>query len=139
ALAVVAPLGSRPADAAQRIYPEWSLAGFYSVDVPPGFVSVAGNFTFPMGSDTANLTINYDDSTNLTAGGLISVTIFSLKGGFTVDDAGVQHVHLAEAAKVPGFTFDGTVSPTGSEIAGTFTRADGALGIATGGSGPLTI
>jgi hypothetical protein len=138
-LAVLAPLGSRPAAAAARIYPEWSLGGTYSVDVPPGFASVAGNFSFPMGADTASLTINYDDKTKLNAGGLLSLTLFSLKGTFTVDDEGAQHVHLIEFAKTPGFTFDGVASDTGSEIVGTYMRSDGALGIAAGDSGPLTI
>lgn len=119
-------LGATAGTVSARIWPEWSLAGPYAPQVDPGFVSVAGSFSFPPGGDGSTLTLKYDSKARLTGAGLAGgLTIFSLKGTFTVDDAGVQHVHLQDIAKLPLFTFDGTVAADGSTIDGDYVRHAG--------------
>jgi hypothetical protein len=111
-----------------RIWPEWSLAATYAPQVDPGFVSVAGTFSFPPGGDGSTLTLKYDSRARLAGAGLAGgLTIFSLVGTFNVDESGVQHVHLADIAKTPLFTFDGTVAADGSTIDGAYVRHAGYL------------
>jgi hypothetical protein len=126
---------------AARIYPAWSFASSYTPAVDPGFKSVAGTFSFPLGGDSASVALAYDEQARIAGAGIAGgLTIFSFAGSFTVDAAtGEQHVHLADPAKRPLFTFDGIVSPTGADIAGTFTKADGYLDYPGAESGPLTL
>jgi hypothetical protein len=142
ALAATAVLAV-PAVARTRIYPAWSLAGAHELEVPPGFTSVSGEFRFPIAGKTATFSLRYEDKLRLSGTGLVDLdvgpTLFALTGRFTVDDAGVQHVHLADVAKPPLFSFDGTVDDATGDISGTFVREDGYLEIATGESGALTL
>lgn len=128
-------------EAGARIYPGWSLAGTYAPAVDPGFKSVAGTFSYPLGGDTASVALTYDERAALTGAGIVGgLTIYSLAGTATLDaGTGEQRVRLADTAKRPLFTFDGVMSEDGASIAGTFTRADGYLGYAGAESGPLTL
>lgn len=139
ALAAAALALSGEADA--RIYPGWSLATTYAPAVDPGFKSVAGTFSMPLGGDTASIALAYDEQARLTGAGIVGgLTIFSLSGTFSVDGTtGEQHVRLVDPAKKPLFTFDGVVSPDGADIVGTFSKSDGYLGYAGAASGPLTL
>jgi hypothetical protein len=122
-------IGAGAGTAAARIWPEWTLAATYAPQVDPGFVSVAGTFSFPAGGDGSTLTLKYDSKARLGGAGLAGgLTIFSLAGTWAVDELGVQHVHLADIAKSPLFTFDGTVAADGSTIDGSYARHTGYLG-----------
>jgi hypothetical protein len=128
ATVAAALLGATAGSVAARIWPEWSLAGTYTPQVDPGFVSVAGAFSFPVGGEGSTLTLKYDSKARLTGAGLAGgLTIFSLEGTWRVDELGVQHVHLEDIAKVPLFTFDGTVAADGSTIDGSYVRHAGYL------------
>src|SRR5262245_6696300 len=121
-------LGATAGSVLARIWPDWSLSGTYAPQVDPGFVSVAGSFSFPPGGGGSTLTLKYDSKARLTGAGLAGgLTIFSLEGSFTVDEAGVQHVHLEDIAKQPLFTFDGVVAADGSTIDGDYVRHAGYL------------
>ena len=125
---------------AARIWPEWSLAATYAPQVDPGFVSVAGTFSFPVGGDGSILTLKYDSRARLSGAGVAGgVTIFSLAGTFTVDESGVQHVHLVDIVKPPLFTFDGTVAADGSTIDGDYVRHAGYLDEPTEETGTMTM
>jgi hypothetical protein len=135
-----ASLAFAPAAGGVVIYPAWSLVGGYDTPVDPGFVSVAGSFQFPLDGGTATITLNYDDKAHVSGGGQSgNFTIFTLAGGFTVDPlTQEQHVHLADTAKKPMFTFDGVVSADGNSIAGTYVKHAGYLDYPGEESGPLT-
>lgn len=135
-----ASLAFAPAARGAVIYPGWTLVGNYDNPVDPGFVSVAGSFTFPLGGGTSSITLAYDDKANVSGGGESgNFTIFALAGGFTVDAVThEQHVHLADAVKKPNFTFDGIVTQAGDAIVGTFTKHAGYLDYPGEESGPLT-
>ena len=133
-------LGATAGSVAARIWPDWSLSGTFAPEVDPGFVSVAGTFSFPPGGDGSTVTLSYDPKARLTGGGIAGgVTIFALAGSFSVDDAGVQHVRLADVAKPPLFSFEGVVSSDGSTIDGEYVRLDGYLDEPLAGSGPMSL
>ena len=140
ATVVAALLGATAGSVAARIWPEWSLAGTYTPQVDPGFVSVAGAFSFPVGGEGSTVTLKYDSKARLSGAGLAGgLTIFSLEGTWRVDDLGVQHVHLEDIAKHPLFLFDGTVSADGSTIDGTYLRQAGYLDEPTVDSGEMSL
>lgn len=138
-LAAVLALAS--ADAAARIYPAWSPSGTYDISFDPGFLSVAGSYSFPLGGEPATLTLHYADDGGISGAGLAgNFTLYSVVGTYSVDPTThEQHVHIADPSAVPLFTFDGIVSPSGNSIVGTFTRKDGFLDYPGEESGPLTL
>ena len=136
-----AALALASADAAARIYPAWSPSGTYDISFDPGFVSVAGGFSFPLGGEPASITLHYEDAGGVAGGGLAgNFTLYSLTGSYSIDPTTrEQSVHLADPAKVPLFTFDGVVSPSGNDIVGTFTRKAGYLDYPGDEAGALTL
>jgi len=133
-------LAATAGSVAARIWPDWSLSGTFASQVDPGFVSVAGTFSFPPGGDGSTVTLSYDPKARLTGGGIAGgVTIFALAGTSNVDDAGLQYVHLADVAKPPLFTFDGVVSADGSTIDGDYVRLDGYLDEPIADSGTMSL
>jgi hypothetical protein len=135
-----AALAVAPPARGAAIYPGWTLVGDYDFDFDPGFISTAGTFNFPLGGGTSSINLNYDAKGNVSGGGVSgNFTLFSLAGGFTVDPTThEQHVHLADAVKKPQFTFDGTVSPAGDFIVGTYVKHAGYLDYPGEEAGPLT-
>ena len=138
---LAAPVVFAPADAAARIYPAWSVDGSYSTPFDPGFVSVAGNFEFPLAGATATVQLNYDEKARVSGGGVApNFTLYSLAGGFTVDPVTrEQHLHLADPEKKSLFTFDGVVAAAGDRITGPFHRSDRYLDLPGAESGTLTL
>lgn len=126
-----------PAAASARIYPSWAPASTYAASFRPGFRSLSGDFTFPVGDGTASLRLSYDGKGGLTGGGTVTTSTFldtfALVGTFSVDPAdGVQHVRLAEpVAKkaVPRLTFDGVLAADGGDLVGSMTRQGGFGGL----------
>jgi len=135
-----ASLTLAPAASGAVIYPGWTLVGDYDVAFDPGFVSIAGSFSFPLGGGTSSITLAYDGKGHVSGGGeSANFTIFALAGASTVDPTTQeQHVHLADALKNPQFTFDGIVSPAGDFIVGTYVKHAGYLDYPGEEAGPLT-
>jgi hypothetical protein len=133
AAAVGAVAVAREAEAG-RIWPAWSISGAYAVDVPPGFASMAGSWNFPLGDGTVSINnLAYDAKGQLAGGALANnsagPTLLAFRGTYSVDDAGVQTVNLAEDSTVPGFSFTGVMRADGVYVDGTYVRREGFAGI----------
>ncbi len=137
----VAALAVSPSSEAGKILPDFEVAGPYEAELPVGFISLATNFTFPLGGG-AEVNLGYDEKGRLVGAGFVSGgglgQLLLLRGTYSVEN-GVQTVHLEEPSKKPGFLFDGTVAPGSGDLVGEFVRKDGYAGLAGDDSGPLRI
>jgi hypothetical protein len=127
-------LGAAASAFAGKILPAWTVGGNYAVQLPPGFSSLASEFSFPIGDGSATLTFTYDDKGLLHGSGVaqtsLSIDFYGVVGNYTVDPVtGVQHVHVAQDTKVPLFTFDGDLEADGGDLVGTYSRGEGFAGI----------
>ena len=125
-----------PAAASARIYPTWAPASSYATSFQPGFRSLSGDFTFPVGDGSASLRLSYDGKGGLSGGGTVTTSTFldtyAVAGSFSVDEAGTQHVRFAEPVPkkaVPRVSFDGVLAADGGDLVGSLTRQGGFGGL----------
>jgi hypothetical protein len=139
-----------------RIWPAWTIAGARTLDIAPGYVELAGRYSFSFPNDEGSSTttsMNYDSKGRLSVAGQFStpggdLTIFTFAAASSVDPTtGVQHVRFVEFVKTrefsllvkdPLFSFDGDVAADRTSIVGTFKRKAGYFALPGDETGPLT-
>lgn len=125
-----------------KIQPAWEVTSDYDVVFSPGFESVAYRHVFPVGDGQADVQFSYLEDGTLAVGGVAThsgnISFLTLRGTFSVDEGGVQRIHIEEPVKRPRFRFDGEFVPATRHIVGTYERTDGFLGLTGTDSGSLT-
>src|SRR5687768_5518922 len=102
-LAALLAASAGPADArTPPPLPDWAIEGSYVEALDPGFVSLEGTYDFPIGDETASLSLTYDKNARLDGGGGLGFSFYSVSGTTGPSEAG-QVVTLTDIPKNPGF------------------------------------